>query len=234
MNTLKPSLELMKQNGAGIAKIIGIQLLASTVYIPIFIVAIFFPPIFLVFPFFTVFYGIFHIQAYRIWFLENHHATIGELFQASFESFKKNGLRYFGVSFLIGFLVLLLLMLFLFGMFGTLLLGDSFNPVAFVMSNLVTLMVFSLLSLLIMYFPQYLCAFVALGVPKATKQTFANWKNIMLCGLIFIGLQFIPFLGLLVSFIFNFVMPLKIILDSGIVTNQTIGYEQPYSYSDEF
>ena len=229
MNTLKKSFELMGQNWGGVAKLIGLNLLSSLILIIGIAISVVFPLLLLVIVPVMFYYAFVQVQAYRLWFCENHEATMGDVFSNSFESLKKNGLRYLGFSCLMTLLVVGIFLSFAIFMFNLI-----FTNGTVVIGGMFALMIILPALGLFMYLPQYIYIFIALGIPKATRTAFSHWKSILLCGLISTGLNLIPAIGTLASVVFAFVMPLKIILDSRINTNQTATYEQMYSYSDEF
>ena len=222
MNTLKKSFELMGQNLGAVAKLIGLNLLSSILLVIGIAISMVFRPLLLVIIPAVFYYAFIQVQAYRLWFCENHEATMGDIFSNSFESLKRNGLRYLGFSCFMGLLFIGLFLIFVIFMFNLI-----FTNGTVVIGGMFALIVILPALGLFMYLPQYIYVFIALGIPKATRTAFSHWKSILICGLISTGLNLIPAIGTIASMVFAFVMPLKIILDSEMSSDETI-LNHPY------
>lgn len=212
MQTLLKAFQLMGERPVQIFKLIGYQLLIilvtilfSGLIIKLPLLAIGFIPL-------MIYVTMFQFQAYQQLFLAQEPTKLGGVLKATNESFKQNGWRAFGFNCLMGLLMGLLIVVFmLVGMtlFLTLLVSDSAN----LFQNVIIMLLMAPVFMFLGYFVQYTHGFISLGVPKAMKQAFGQWKSILLCVAISTLLSFIPVVGTFALVVFGFVLPLKIVLD---------------------
>lgn len=210
METIFKAFRLMRENVGGIFKTIGYFLLIGiAVFVFTLLAAIFFPLLLLLIPigFFT---QIFTVKTYECLFLRRtEDLHLKEVISESFDSFKANGWRLFGFNLAQICLSILLVIVLTISIFG----------------GFVLLMLTLFLTLCFGYFSQYVNTAIALGQPNAFHNGFRYWKSILICALIAGGLSLIPLLGSLVMIVFNFILPLKIILDVKANLNETLSYQ---------
>ncbi len=215
METIFEAFRLMRENVGGIFKAIGYFLLIGiAVFVFVLLGAIFFPLFLLLIPigFFT---QIFTVKTYECLFLRRTEGLhLKEVISESFDSFKANGWRLFGFNLVQICLSILLVIVLTISIFG----------------GFVSLMLTLFLTLCFGYFSQYVNTAIALGQPNAFHNGFRYWKSILICALIAGGLSFIPLLGSLVMIVFNFILPLKIILDVNANSDERISHQMDDIY----
>lgn len=212
MQTLLKAFQLMGERPVHIFKLIGYQLLIVLAVVLFSGLSVKLPLLVIGFIPLMIYVTIFQFQAYQQLFLVQEPTKLGDILKATNESFKQNGWRAFGFNCFMGLLMGLLMVAFiLVGMtlFLTLLVSDSAN----LFQNVIIMLLMAPVFMLLGYFAQYTHGFISLGVPKATKQAFGQWKSILLCVAISILLSFIPVVGTFALVVFGFVLPLKIVLD---------------------
>lgn len=210
METIFKAFRLMRENVGGIFKTIGYFLLIGiAVFVFTLLGAIFFPLLLLLIPI-GYFTQIFTVKTYECLFLRRtEDLHLKEVISESFDSFKANGWRLFGFNLARICLSILLVIVLTISIFG----------------GFVLLMLTLFLTLCFGYFSQYVNTAIALGQPNAFHNGFRYWKSILICALIAGGFSFIPLLGSLVMIVFNFILPLKIILDVKANLNETLSYQ---------
>lgn len=217
MNTFKLAFERMQQNPSGIAKAIGYYLLITVAYLVFASVAsCLFPLLILTIPI-SIFMSIF--QYSMVWdvFVESQETTISSVFETAWVRFKENGWRVFGFILLLTGITMGIV-LFILICFGVT-LGSSVGGIteAEVVFGFLALMVIfigvALVGGIIGMYSQYVIATMALGQPRAMRQSLGQWKNILICEGILLALACIPIIGWILLIGFQFILPLKIALD---------------------